>query len=723
MNDTRAFQRSTLFSSLTELQQEAISLFQQDQFESCEILARLDWSSKRCNGNGTVTTAAAAAAAANSANSEQQRNNNSNELNTELRHNNSNERERVDIYLLAECCYRQDKWAAAKSFYELLLTTPTTATTTHSEHHQQHPQEHQNEHPQFELLPLTNDYWCANTNIPLNNTVVRYKVACCSQKMGHLIEAVCALEAIPISSRSLAVHMLLGTLYVATSNMPSAEASYLRALEQNPCCLQAVHALAAFGTDKAPIAAALDAGQAHRHHHQRNPTPPLSSDSNSSTNHTNTTNNDSNPCSLVSKELVLLLTAKHRHQTALALQHAQKLSMEYPNNVQLMLLQAELSQQSCCYTSSTTSTTTTTGLDSSVMNIGLGDEDGNIVAEDLFSRVHAREPANTLGMDQFANLLGQAGKLHELSDLTDSMLQVDDKAPESWTCLALYHKYQGSKNNNNNTNNGTNENNNNTNHSASALKFVDKAIALDQRHAYAHFIRGTLLLQDHRPEYAANSFFRSNEIQPAVATYEGLVDAYLAAGKDKEAIAASKSAYNLAPRDPRTQTLVGLALAQGSAAQAKRSLNKALQVSPTLARPLFCLVELLRLEKDYSQCIDLLQRALDSLTNSSMFSQSSSYSGSSESLSRSARQDDILCRMGAIYSAMEQYKDSIHCYDRALTFNPNCSPAIQALDRLEKLMRGIDPNDNSEDIVEDNDTAATDTGSNSSPAATYRPSY
>jgi anaphase-promoting complex subunit 7 len=540
---------------LTALQKEAIHMLHQQQYASCEILARLDWS--KCVA----------------------------EKRTEL----------VDIHLLAECCFQQDKWAGAKELYELL--------------------------------------YC------YDNEKYRYKVATCLQKMGSLIEAVCVLEDIHVDTRTLQMHMLLGKLYTATSRKHAAVDAYLCALKENPYALEAVHALAALGADKAPITAALEAGHATRGHEENS--------------------------AFLSKEIVLMLTAKHRHQTGLALQLAQKLSTEYPDNVHLLLLQAELSQQS-------------------------NDE----ATEELYHRVRMLEPGNTVGMDQYANILGQAGKLHELSDLTDSMLLMDDKSPVSWTCLALYHKYQSSHDPHGD-------------HIASALKFVEKAIALDQRHAYAHYIRGTILLDEHRPEYAAVSFFRSNEIQPAVATYEGLVDAYLAAGKDKEAIAAAKTAYNMAPRDPRTQTLVGLALAQGSAAQAKRSLAKALQMSPALSRPLFCLVEILRLEKDFSQCIDLLQQALEG------------EAASAGSNSNIARADEILCRMGGIYTAMEHYKEAVNSYDRALAANPDCVQAVQSLDRLEKLMRGMDPNDNSEDIVEDNETDAA----SSSPAASYRPSY
>ena len=177
----------------------------------------------------------------------------------------------------------------------------------------------------------------------------------------------------------------------------------------------------------------------------------------------------------------------------------------------------------------------------------------------------------------------------------------------------------------------------------------------------------------------------------------------------REAIAAAKTAYNLAPRDPRTQTLVGLALAQGSTtAPAKRSLLKALQMSPALSRPLFCLVEILRTEKDYDQCIELLSKALDA------HAIAVGYNSSLASV------EDIHCRMGSIYTSKESYKEAMNAYNRALATNTYCNAAIEALDRLEKLMRGLDPNENSDDIVEDNtsnDADGSTTQRNSPPAS------
>lgn len=537
-----------LAQPLTVLQKEAVSLAAQQQWISCEILARLDLA--KCTAE--------------------------------------NRSQQLDLHLMAECCYRQEKWVAAKDFYEKMYAYDA---------------------PKY-----------------------RYKVACCLLKTGSLVEAIFVLEQIPAAQRTLPVHMLLGQLYTSTSRKQAAIDAYLSAVKEHPFALEAIHTLALLGCEKTPLTTALDEGYA-KHSTQED-------------------------CFL-SKEIVLLLTAKHRHQHGLALQLAQKLLAEYPDNVHLLLILAELH---------------------------LSNNDCE-AAKELYGRVRALEPGTVSSMDLYANLLGQAGKMHELSDLTDSMLQMDDKSAVAWTCLALYHKYNPSSD-------------------KDALKLVEKAIALDQRHAYAHYVRGAILLQDNRPEYAAVSFFRSNEIQPAIATFEGLVDAYLVARKDKEAVGAAKEAYNMAPRDPRTLTLVGLALSQGSAVTAKRSLSKALQMSPALSRPLFCLVEILRQEKDYAACLELLEAALNE-----------AYSSTHNGL---AATDEILCRMGDIYTVQENYKQAMSAYNRALASNPSCTAAVTAMDRLEKLLRGVDETNYSDEIVEDE---VPDGESETSPPSGYQPSY
>jgi tetratricopeptide (TPR) repeat protein len=152
----------------------------------------------------------------------------------------------------------------------------------------------------------------------------------------------------------------------------------------------------------------------------------------------------------------------------------------------------------------------------------------------------------------------------------------------------------------------------------------------------------------------------------------------------------------LAPRDPRTLTLTGLALAQCHDLQAKRPLKKALQMSPALARPLFCLVDLYKQESQYDACLEILNQALSACATSSS--------------ANIAKLDAILCAIGDVYTATERYESALDAYNRALATNPNNSTAKDSLEQLEKVIKGLDPNENSDDIIEDPVPDGTNSG-------------
>lgn len=454
----------------------------------------------------------------------------------------------------------------------------------------------------------------------------RYKEARCLQKLGSLVEAGSVLEQIPTDNRTLSVHMMLGGLYSAQGRTGVANEALMNALRCDPYCVEAAEKLAELGADKAAIQNAIKDGMARRG----------IPESQQELAHI--------------RDLVVALVAKHRHQGALSLQVLTKLEQDYPNNVYLLLKIATLYMQ-------------------------MNDE---LNAEYTFEKIRYHEDTLVECMDQYAQLLARGDKLSALNELADCLLIINDKRPEAWTTLALYHEVKA-------------------NHEK-ALAFVEKAISLDQRHAFAHRLRGAILMADARPAHAAVSFFRSNEISPDIASYEGLVDAYLATGQFKEAIASAKEVFFVAPRDPRAITLVGLALYKGAAAnanrqgaarqnaidKAKRTLRKALAIEPGFLRPLFTLVDIYSETHELQMCIDLLKQGLEGHT----LSQDKLYG-----------QGLILCRLGEIYTRCDKLKEAMFAYNRALGLNPDLAQAQRALEKLERLMRGADPA--GDEIIED----------------------
>ncbi|KAK1742442.1 anaphase-promoting complex subunit 7 [Skeletonema marinoi] len=197
-------------------------------------------------------------------------------------------------------------------------------------------------------------------------------------------------------------------------------------------------------------------------------------------------------------------------------------------------------------------------------------------------------------------------------------LELGNFRPEPWVCLSLYHL---------------------------AREDHEKSIAF--------------------ADHAVVSFFRANDLQRDIPSYEGLVESYLAANKFKEAICTAKEAISQAPRDARATTLVGLALAQAPPNQqgagegkdrAKRALKKAMDIDPGAPRPLFALVDIYASEGNFETCVKLLQDGMDGAW------------------------DIIQAKLAEIYTLDEKYDSALECYHTAISMNPHNGLAVQGLD-------------------------------------------
>jgi tetratricopeptide (TPR) repeat protein len=468
--------------------------------------------------------------------------------------------------------------------------------------------------------------------LPHDPALFRHREALCLEKQGCCVEAASVLEQIPPADRSLPTLMLLGRLYVRTSRKDAAVEAFLKALRRNCYAVEAIEQLAALRVDQRRITAAMDAGAVQV----------------SNMDHSGDESNTLAPAPVTDPEslyallqdLAEALCAKDRYHLATALSLFQKLEASHPNNVYLLQHLAAVHLQ---------------------MNTEMN-------AEFCLERIRYLEEPNLTMMDAYGQLLARADKQTALNQLTDSLLQHHPSRPETWVVLALYHEVWGRHD--------------------KSLMFVDKAIDLAPDHAFAHRLRGGILMAANKPSIAAVSFFRAIELQKDVGSYEGLVDAYIAINKTREAIAIAREAVTFSPRDPRTITLVGLALIKGAEAnqrpgtssassvaaveKAKGSLRKALAIDPGFLRALFALDDLHRKEGDYETCAELLQRGMEA---------------SAVSQDRLMGQSLILYRLGDVYAAMDKHQKAMDCYNRALGLNPTLDVAHASLARLEQMLR------------------------------------
>jgi len=236
---------------------------------------------------------------------------------------------------------------------------------------------------------------------------------------------------------------------------------------------------------------------------------------------------------------------------------------------------------------------------------------------------------------------------------------------------------------------------------------------LDQQHAFAHRLKGDILLAQDLPDKATSNFFHAKEICPTdIASYEGMVECFLQRGQYSDAIMTAREAIEVAPRDPRAVTLVGLALSRAPQKEgrdrAKRAFRKALHLSgqPGMLRPLLALVDMCMEDGDLNMCVDLLQRGLEGsheeavggmmmMMGATTSSTSTSGTGATDGTSTSTstthqhhQQDVLQTKLGEVLTLKEEFMDAMTCFHTALSINPDNLDAVRGLERLEKTMRG-----------------------------------
>ena len=223
----------------------------------------------------------------------------------------------------------------------------------------------------------------------LSEAKLRCKEAQCLSSWGSVVEASSVMEMIPAENRTLGMCMTLGHLYVACGRHTDATRMFLDSLSLNPYAMEAVEWLAILGADKNVVLDVVEKALVAKSGAEMDTSSVLP------------------VVDIVSAHFLM-----HRHQSKLALDHFVKLEKEFPNNVFLLLKIATL-------------------------QLHMSDDAG---AEQTFARVRQLDENNVECMDQYAQLFQRRNALADLNRLAADLLEIDDKRPEAWVCLALYHE-------------------------------------------------------------------------------------------------------------------------------------------------------------------------------------------------------------------------------------------------------------------------------------------
>mmetsp|Transcript_37461 Transcript_37461/g.76536 ORF Transcript_37461/g.76536 Transcript_37461/m.76536 type:complete len:715 (-) Transcript_37461:51-2195(-) len=662
----------------TPLQQQAIELFHAHQFLSCEKLSLLELSQMKLNLRQPLPKTTPRKNYLGS---------NTNAIEDTIAMATTYE-------LLGDCANRAERFLCAVEYYRQAVTL------VHDYHYTRSPRR---------TTRSSDDGVTSSWEATL-----RVKECQALSQTGSIIEAASILERCFPRPRlrdgqiatndfsTLQSLMLHGHLYMLSNRASDAIVQYRFALAKNPYAIEAVEQLAVLGCADTAILELVD--EAVKNFAQERISSVKKSKKGDDTmqtgndeedkNQDDAKDNISNELLIPVRDYVLAVTSLHRNQLHASHQHFSKLNNLFPDHPYILIQLAHIQQE-------------------------LGQILGS---EQSYKRVRAIDPTWVEGMDKYAHLLfqlrmsrknafllqqggflqyqyschggrensnnsmdknnmGTCGVELELGQLCADLLDAEDKRPEPWVCLSLYHLAR-------------------EDHEKS-IAFVDKAISLDQQHAFAHYLRGSILLSSHRPDHAVVSFFRANDLQRDIPSYEGLVESYLAANKFKEAICTAKEAISQAPRDARATTLVGLALAQAPPNQqgagegkdrAKRALKKAMDIDPGAPRPLFALVDIYASEGNFETCVKLLQDGMDGTGATKESSRTSSTSSHTNTWVKE-HGDIIQAKLAEIYTLDEKYDSALECYHTAISMNPHNGLAVQGLERLEKIMRGLDPDD------------------------------
>ncbi|XP_062230761.1 anaphase-promoting complex subunit 7-like [Phragmites australis] len=266
-----------------------------------------------------------------------------------------------------------------------------------------------------------------------------------------------------------------------------------------------------------------------------------------------------------------------------------------------------------------------------------------------FEKARLIDPNIITYMDEYAILLKSKSDYTKLSKLVHDMLHIDPARPE--TCVALAAMWERKD-------------------ERKALTYAEKSLRVDDRHITGYIMKGNLHLSLNRPDLAVTDFRGAQELRADLLSYQGLVRAYLALSKCKEALFTAREAMKVMHQSAKALKLVGdvHAISSSGREKARKFYESAIRLEPGFLGAALALADLHVAEGRNKEAVLLLERYL-----------------------RQWADDSLHIKLAQVFAATNMLSDALSHYQSALRINPHNEAAKKGLERLEKQMKGVDP--------------------------------
>ncbi|KAK3140718.1 hypothetical protein QOZ80_5AG0404820 [Eleusine coracana subsp. coracana] len=272
-----------------------------------------------------------------------------------------------------------------------------------------------------------------------------------------------------------------------------------------------------------------------------------------------------------------------------------------------------------------------------------------------FEKARLIDPNIMTYMDEYAIILKTKSDYTKLNKLVHDMLQIDPARPE--TCVALAAMWQRKD-------------------EKKALTYAEKSLRVDDRHITGYIMKGNLHLSLNRPDLAVTDFRGAQEVRPDLRSYQGLVRAYLALSKCKEALYTAREAMKVMHQSAKALKLVGdvHAISSSGREKARKFYEAAIRLEPGFLGAALALADLHVSDGRNREAVMLLEKFLQQWAD-----------------------DSLHIKVAQVFAATNMLSDALSHYQSALRINPHNETAKKGLERLEKQMKGVDPDAPEED--------------------------